>query len=271
LRLLSVPALPVDVSDRLRAAWETYGETRAFLDDDLDCSVIEIDVPSGTMPRAMRATAAALRRSGAQRLFRFEAAGVAEEEEDRLSNALAEDLDVQLWIARRKVPASQWVSARPIEFGVDGFAVQSSPGLLRPGRAQERGTTSGNAALEFGEPLITLKAELLGVPASALARLRDAVGSERGGLLHVGAAPAISVRSGAPLLVLSCSDHAKSPLHRALDLIDIEARRFGGALGACAPLSSIPLPALLQTLAARIGLDAKTSQVIETNLPKPSR
>ena len=85
------------------------------------------------------------------------------------------------------------------------------------------------------------------------------------------AAPAIDARNGSPLLVLSCSDHVKSPLHRALELIEIEARRYGGAVGATALLSRVPLSALLETLAGRIALDAKPSQVIETNLAKPAR
>ena len=259
LRVLCVPALPGDVSDRLRASWEPLGETLAFADAALDCTSFELELASVGVSQAVAAAGEALRAAFAHRLFRFEAAGVTEEDEANAAAALATGLGMAPLTARRRVPASQWVSARPMEFGVDGFAVKAPP---NPGRC---------ASLEFGDLLITMRVALPSVPPEALARLRDAVGSKRGGLLHVGAAPAIDVRNGSPLLVLSCSDPVKSPLHRALELIDIEARRYGGAVGATMLLSSVPLSALLGTLAARIGLDAKPSQVIETNLAKAKR
>ena len=261
LRVLSVPALPSGVSDRLRTAWEPLGDALTFADAGLDCTAMELDLPEGAMVRAIAAAGDALRGAATPRLFRFEAAGVAEEDEASLRAALAATLGAAPLTARRRVPASQWIGARPIEFGVDGFAVNVQGATPQDARA----------ALEFGDPLITMRIALHGVPPEALARLRDAAGSERGGLLHVGAAPAIDARNGSPLLVLSCSDHVKSPLHRALELIDIEARRYGGAVGAAALLSRVPLSALLETLAGRIALDAKPSQVIETKLAKPAR
>lgn len=266
LRVLMVPASPADVLDRLRDSWHAFGATRTFGDAELDCSAAEVDIGAGDVGKALSASARALRGIASRRLLRFEAAGVAQQEEEPLSAVLAQALSVPVWSARREVPASQWVGARPMEFGVDGFQVRAgSPAFGKPAPSGLTG-----AALEFGAPLITLRAALHGVPADALARICDAVGNARGGLLHIGAAAAIGLKSGTALLVLACSDAAKSALHRALELIDIEAQRYGGSLGATALLSSVPLAVLLQTLAARMPLDAKPAQVIETHLLAPS-
>ena len=267
LRVLMVPAPPVDASDRLRDGWQEFGATRVFEDAQLDCLAAEVDVGADALERAAIASGRSLKAAATRRLMRFEIAGVAQEAEERLGMMLAGELGVPIWSARRSLPASQWVGVRPMEFGVDGFCVRA--GTPAFGRRAE--SDSFGAALEFGEPLIALRAELRGVPADALARICDAVGNERGGLMHVGAVAAIGVKNGEPLLVLACSDPVKSPPHRALELIDIEARRYGGSLGATALLSSLPLPTLLQTLSARMPLEAKPGQVIETSLPKTPR
>ena len=104
------------------------------------------------------------------------------------------------------------------------------------------------------------------MPAAALRRMCDALGSARGGLLHLGAYPAISAGSGAPLIVLECSDAAKSPPARGIELLEIEAARWGGAVAAVKLLSHIPLAALAGTLAVRMHLPVAQSQIIETHL-----
>ena len=108
-------------------------------------------------------------------------------------------------------------------------------------------------------------------PPEGLSRICDATGGPRGGLLHIGAYPGISARSGAPFLLIECSDVAKSPLTRALEIVDIEAARYGGSVGETVLLSHIPLDALLGTLAARMPLPATPSQIIETHITRPQR
>jgi hypothetical protein len=265
LRVLIVPALPGDVSDSLRDAWEQFGVLLTFADAALDCVAFEVDVALDDAPKALGAAAKALARAS-KRAFRFEAPAALESQHTQLGNALSQALAAPVWVAQRSVPASQWLAMRPLEFGVDGFAVRAGQPAIACSKPRNLGI-----ALEFGDPLVVLRAGLNGVPPTELARIRDAVGSERGGLLHIGAAPTIAPSSGEPLLVLSCSDPVKSPLHRALELIDIEAARCGGALGSTALLSSVPLQTLLGSLAARMGLAAKPAQIIETNLPKPPR
>ena len=181
--------------------------------------------------------------------------------DEPVAGALAKRLGARACIAPRDVPASQWVSRRALSLGVDGFAVRR-PDAFVPADVK----TDRWALVEFGTPTQLLKVQLRGVPPDALARLCDAVGNERGGLLHVGAYPGVSASSGEPFLLLECSDPSKSPLHRALTLLDIEAARYGGAVGRAVALSFFPLDGLLQILAARMPLDASGKQVIETHI-----
>lgn len=269
LRVLAVPALPVRAVDGLMAAWEPFGRVAPRLDDaDLNCSVVNLVLAKPDLEAALTAACQTLKETTPERLFCFEAQGEGEadpSEESRLGKRVAELLDSPVYVTRRTVAASAWTQMRPMAFGVDGFALRgSAPTHERP-TSRCRGVS-----LEFGAPTIVVKASLHGVPASALRRMCDAVGTTRGGLAHVGAYPAISVTTGDPLLVLECSDPVKSPLHRALEIVNIEAARYGGSLSSTALLSHVPLRTLLDTLGTRMPLDATPAQIIETHLGKPA-
>jgi len=264
IRICAVPALAPEPADGLRAASAPFGTLATFVSDrDLNCTAAELRL-SGEAEDALRAIAAALQASARKSLLSFEVLGAAEPDaaqEHALSIALAELLDTPIYGARRDAPASVWVERRPISFGVDGFAIRAaSPAVARPE------SRSPGASLEFGAPTLLMKAGLHGVPAAALRRICDAIGSQRGGLLHMGAYPAISVASGDPLIVLECSDPAKSPLSRALDLLEVEAARYGGALGQTVLLSHIPLSSLLAVLTARMHVPVEPAQIIETHV-----
>ena len=179
----------------------------------------------------------------------------------RLGAALNDSLDAPVYAAQRAVPASEWTAVAPIALGVAGFGVRAAtPTHTRDGSAFR------GASLSVGAPTVFFKVRLHGVPGEALARICHAAGDSHGGLLHIGAYPGISVQSGEPFVLLECSDAVKSPMHRALDLIDIECARYGGSVGPAVALSHIPLAALTGTLASRMGLDAQPAQIIETRL-----
>jgi len=85
-------------------------------------------------------------------------------------------------------------------------------------------------------------------------------------LTEVGAYPITVARDEAAIFVLELSDIKRAPLHRALTLLDIEARRFGAHLGLGSLLSNAPLELFLDVLAMHMGLDVARRQVIETHL-----
>jgi hypothetical protein len=264
VRICAVPVLPPGVIDGLSEACAAFGAVTALIaaDADLDCTMVEVRL--GDAGVALRAAAGALNESARERLLSFEVQGTGDPDaasERALCESLADALDAPVYSARRVGPASAWVEQRPISFGVDGFAIRTAaPTAVRP-KSRRPG-----ASLEFGAPSILMKVALRGVPGSALRRLCDAIGSPRGGLMHLGAYPAISVADGEPVIVIECSDASKSPPARGIELLDIEAARYGGAVGPAVLLSHIPLEALLGTLAARMQLPVQPAQIIETHV-----
>jgi hypothetical protein len=215
----------------------------------------------------VRAAASVLGQHARERLVRFEvqSAMLRDEQFERtLATALAEILAAPIYVAFRESPASQWVEERPLGFGVDGFAVRKAAPAIAPRAALGRGVS-----LEFGAPTIAMKVGLHGVPARALRRMCDAVGSPRGGLLHIGATPAISIATGEPLMLIECSDTLKSPPARGVALLAIEAARYGGAVGEARLLSHVTLDVLLGALAENMQLPVEPAQIIDTRVAPP--
>ncbi|HME81034.1 MAG TPA: hypothetical protein VKF82_03045 [Candidatus Eremiobacteraceae bacterium] len=268
LRVLATPAPSARIVDAVTDALAASGGRIliAAVDPDMDCAVwdAEVDRPAG----AAASAAAALRVDSHARLHFFGLSASSEQAPDEaaLCAMLGETLDAPVYAARRAVPASQWVADRPFVLRIDGFSIaRVQADYLRPGG---RGL---GVAVELGPPTLWLKAMLHAVPGHALSRICDAAGGPRGGLAHIGAYPGVSARSGAPFLLIECSDPSKSPLTRALEIVDIEAARYGGSIGATALLSHVPLDALLGTLAGGMPLHTQPAQVIETHLTRPAR
>jgi glutamate formiminotransferase len=114
---------------------------------------------------------------------------------------------------------------------------------------------------------VLAKARLESLPELGLVRACAAVGGAESGFADVGAYPAVSAADGASVVVLEFGNLKRSPLSRSLAVLDIEALRFGGRLGQTTILSHVPLDALLDVLKFNTGLDASTTQVLETHLP----
>jgi hypothetical protein len=237
-------------------------------DADLNCSAITCMPERERVGAAMQTFAAtAGGANAAGRAYRIELmsadpADLPDEEALRtLAVAAHGAFEAPIYVARREVPAAAWAFARPMPWGRKGLSVGQSGPMLPFGGAECRGV-----AIELGAPTIILKARLDNVPDHALVRMCAAVGGADSGFSDVGAYAAASEADGASIVVLEYGDLKRAPLHRALALLDVEARRYGGRLGAAALLSHVPLDALLGVLAAHTGLHAQRGQVLETHL-----
>jgi glutamate formiminotransferase len=93
------------------------------------------------------------------------------------------------------------------------------------------------------------------------------VGSAQSGFGEVAAYPAGTRKETSSTLILELGDLKRSPLHRALAVIEIEAKRFGASLGLGALLSNAPLSLFADALKMHMGLAVERGQVIETHLP----
>jgi hypothetical protein len=269
LRLAASPPLPPHVLDEVSASVALNGHVLAAVNDpDINATAISVGISDDSLGTAIDSIAT---RCGgilsAGRAFRFE---ILSETPDELTDETIRGFAVSLhgafsapvFLARRDVPAAAWAMTRPMPWGRKGLAVgQTAPSLPFGGSA------CPGVAIEVGLPTILAKARLDTVPEHGLLRACAAVGGAESGFADVGAYPAVSAADGASVVVLEFGNPKRSPLHRTLAVLDIEARRFGGRLGQAAVLSHVPLDALLDALKANIGLDATRSQVLETHLP----
>lgn len=250
MRLVAIPVVDPGAAAlaSLKEAGERIGSV-GVLKFDADLRAMIVSVRLREAPRsALGAIAGALRGVGDETLLRFEL--LAEDDADMpagIENDLAGALAAlgEAVVVRRTVGASAWSRARPIK-------------VFFPGNEPR-------IAIEIGRPTVLLKVRLPGVPAHGVARLTAAVAGTESGFSDVGATHVVA-RDGSMCLLLEFSDLARAPLHRVLDVLDIEARRYGGCLGETELLSHVPLKALLGTLAGRLNLSVVERQIIETHL-----
>ena len=270
IRLVASPTLSPNTCDALDR--RLNGEAKLFgcvSDDDVRATFISLKVED----EELRATVALLAESigAAQavgRAFRlelqhFEAAQALSDETLRsVAVAVHGALRAPVHVARRTVPASRWATARPIGWGAEGLVLGDSAPALPFG-----GSESTGVALEAGGPTLIAKAELVGgLSASQMRPIAAACGSAESGLVEVGAYPIAVRRDGAAVFVLECSDVKRTPLHRALSVLEIEGRRFGARLGLGRLLSDAPLDVFLDALSMHMGIIVTRGQVIETHL-----
>jgi hypothetical protein len=269
VRLVASPPLPPHTLDDAAAALASVASVLAASNDhDVNASALSVAVDAGRIDAACDAIAARVGMGlAAGRAFRFDImladpGALADEPIRSLAVRLHGAFGSPVYLARRDKPAAAWAFDRPMPWGRKGLAVGQAAPMLPFG-----GSDCLGVAIELTRPTLVLKARLDDVPEHGLVQACAAVGGADSGFAEVGAYPAVSAADGASVVVLEFGDVARSPMRRTLDVLDIEARRFGGRLGSTALLSHVPLDALLDTLAAQTGLAAAPAHVLETHLP----
>lgn len=269
VRLVASPPLAPHVLDEMTGAAGGVGRTVAAVSDpDINASVLSVEVEDERLATLVAAIASRVPATlSAGRAFRFEILTQTPEDftEDGI-RAMAVELhgsfSASIFIARREMPAAAWAFERPMPWGRKGLAVGQTAPAMPFGGSECLGV-----AIEIGKPTVLVKARLDDVPEHGLVQACSAVGGGDSGFAEVAAYAAVSAADGTSVVVLEFGNIKRSPIHRTLTVLDIEARRFGGRLGQVGLLSHVPLDALLETLRAATGLDAAPAQVLETHLP----
>ena len=269
VRLITSPPLPPHALDDV--AGSLAGGARLLVarnDHDVNASALSAAVAVGDLAAAVEPIADRLGKgSSAGRAFRFD---IMLDDPESFADGDARSLAVCLhgafaapvYVARRDKPTAAWAFDRPMPWGRKGLAVGQTSPVLPFGGSECLGV-----AIEMSKPTVIAKARLEDVPEHGLVLACAAVGGAESGFAEVGAYPGVSAADGASVVVLEFGDVARSPIHRTLRVLDIEARRFGGRLGTAALLSHVPLDALLDTLRVETGLQATRVHVLETHLP----
>jgi hypothetical protein len=270
IRFIASPPLAPHTLEDVAATLAVGGELFFIANDsDVNASVVNVGLAPDHWDSNFRALAERFPADlAAGRAFRIDAMPV---EPDEVSDEALRTIAVGLhgafsapvFVAHRDKPPAAWAFARPMPWGRKGLAVGQAAPTLPFGGSECLGV-----AIEVGPPTILAKARLEAVPEHGLLQACAAVGGAESGFAEVGAYPAVSAADGVSVVVLEFGNVARSPIHRTLAVLDIEARRFGGRLGQAALLSHVPLDALLDVLKMETGLAASPAQVLETHLPR---
>ena len=269
IRLVASPPLAPASADALRRRL-VNGELLACVSDpDVNATFVSVTTGDDDLKATVTAIAETIGSTQAVgRAFRFE---LQHPDAKKISDELVRSVAVELqgafrasvYLARRAVPAARWTTMRPMLWAADGLALGDSAPALPFG-----GSESSGVAIEVGTPTVVAKARLVGgLTQSQMKSIAAATGGPESGLTEVGAYPITVAHDGAAVFVLELSDVKRAPLHRALALLDIEARPFGARLGLGSLLSNAPLELFLDALALHMGLNVARRQVIETHLP----
>ncbi len=270
VRLVASPPLAPHTLEEIAGALSSTGSIFASGNDpDVNASAVSVEVDDTRLEAAFECIASCVSKSlSAGRAFRIdlmtdEPQSIADERVRSFAVGLHGAFSAPVFIARRETPAAAWAFGRPMPWGRKGLAVGQAAPVLPFGGSECLGV-----AIEVGTPTVVVKARLDDVPEHGLVAACAAVGGGDSGFAQVGAYPSVSPADGASVVVLEFGDLTRSPIHRTLAVLDIEARRFGGRLGQTALLSHIPLDALISVLRAETGLLATSAQVLETHLPR---
>jgi hypothetical protein len=271
LRLLASPLLAQSACDALSRRCATDGTLLGCISDaDAGATVCSLRVPDDGVRKSVAAVAETIGvAQSVGRAFRIEiqhpqaATAVSDETLRAVAVDVQGTLRSSVYVARRTQPAGPWSATRAMGWGPDGLALGNAAPLLPFG-----GSESSGVAIEVGTRTVIAKARLTGGLTSAqLQSIGRACGSAQSGFVEVGVYPIAVGRDGTGTLVLELSDIKRAPLHRALMLLEIEARRYGARLGLGAVLSDAPLDLFLDTLATHMALPVSSTQVIETHVP----
>ena len=272
IRLVASPPLSPAAPDALRRRL-AHGELLVCISDqDVNATFVSFRTDDDDLRTTVASIAEEIGVAQAVgRAFRFELQHPdAKKISDELVRSVAVELQgalrASIYIARRSVAAGGWTTMRPMLWTADGLALGDSAPALPFG-----GSESSGVAVEVGAPTVIAKARVVGsLTVPQMKSIAAATGGPDSGLTEVGAYPISVARDGAAIFVLELSDVKRAPLHRALTLLDIEARRFGARLGLGSLLSNAPLDVFLDALAMHMGLDVAPRQVIETHLAPDS-
>lgn len=268
IRLVTSPPLPAGTFDDVRRRLVAAGTLLGCLNDlDLNVSVVSFRADDSDATSMLSAICEKIGAPGSVgRAFRIDVqtgSGVTLSDEAVRSMAVAVHgtLRAPVYIARRTLPAAAWKSARAMGWSRDGLGPPNNAPVLPYSGSESRGI-----AIEIGPPLFLFKVQLAGVTEAQAEKILSAVGGPESGFAEVGTYLVAAQRNDRNFCVLELSDLKRTPPARVLRVLGIEARRYGGELGAGAVLSHLPLQSLLDTLAAHTGLQATSAQVIETHL-----
>ncbi|MGE5484321.1 MAG: glutamate formimidoyltransferase [Ignavibacteriales bacterium] len=107
--------------------------------------------------------------------------------------------------------------------------------------------TAGATVVGARQPLIAFNVNLATSDVKVASAVARAVRESSGGLVNVQAKGVFIKDRGLAQVTMNILDHERTPIHRALELVRVEARRFGVAVAGTEIVGLLPLSALLDS------------------------
>jgi len=127
---------------------------------------------------------------------------------------------------------------------------------------------SGVAAVGARMPLIALNVNLHTHDAEIAKKIANAVRDVGGGLRFVRAIGLRSEDTGIVQVAMNLLNYHKTPIHRALELVKIEAARYGVLVKDCELVGMVPIEALEEVVSYYLQIPGFASkQIIEYHIP----
>jgi glutamate formiminotransferase / 5-formyltetrahydrofolate cyclo-ligase len=127
--------------------------------------------------------------------------------------------------------------------------------------------TAGVVAVGARMPLVAFNVNLNTDKIEIADRIAKAVRHKSGGLRYCKAIGVALQDRGLVQVSMNMTDFTKTPLYRAMELVRMEAKRYGVTVGGSEIVGLVPMEALLDTTAYYLGLeDFSPEQVLENRL-----
>jgi hypothetical protein len=270
VRLIVSPPLGADAHEAFQHAASSSLLT-SVSDPDVNASFLSVRAAQATVASVVREIVERIGASSAPgRAFRLELQSLdpASAFSDELLRTIAVDvhgiLRCSTYVNRRLVPVSAWAKQRAMGWSSAGLTLGATASPSLP----FGGSESIGLAIEAGANTVIVKVRLVGAAlhAAQLEAIANSAGGGESGFVEVGAYPLGSRKDTSSIVLLELGDVKRTPLHRVLEVVEIEGRRFGTRLGCGALLSDAPLELFMGALAMHMGLALTPAQVIETHL-----
>jgi glutamate formiminotransferase / 5-formyltetrahydrofolate cyclo-ligase len=127
--------------------------------------------------------------------------------------------------------------------------------------------TAGVVAVGARMPLVAFNVNLNTDNIEIADQIAKAVRNKSGGLRYCKAIGVVLQDRGLVQVSMNMTDFTKTPLYRAMELVRMEAKRFGVTVAGSEIVGLVPMEALLDTTAYYLGLEGfSPQQVLETRI-----
>lgn len=188
---------------------------------------------------------------------------------NELGKKLGEELNISVYLYEKAASASHRTNLAKVRKGeYEGLAEKMQDPKWYPDYGpKEFNPKSGATAVGARMPLVAFNVNLNTADLEIANKIAKNVRLAGGGLHSVKAMGVELKERGIVQVSMNMVDYKKTPLYRAIELIKVEAKRYGVSVVGSEIIGLVPMEALVETVDYYLGLEEfKADQVLENRL-----